>query len=179
MFAACRLMETVDVLGDDGGQFACRLQFSQLFVGGIGLHPGKQHLFLIKLVKLPSMGHEKAVTQDGFGGIFPLLIVKAVHTAEIGHARFGADARTAEKDDGFCFINILLQGFKFGHGIFLLEIVIPRSAATWESASYISIKRTDCHGPVALTMTRFGFIFPAAGFPPADGWSAPGADFQW
>ena len=108
VFAARRLMEAVDVLGDDGGEPARLLQLGQLFVGGVGLHPGDQQFFLVKPVKLGRIAHEKGVAQDGFGGIAPLLVVQAVHTAEIGHARFGADARAPEKDDGARLVDELL-----------------------------------------------------------------------
>ena len=41
---ACRLMEAVDVLGDDGFQPALRLPLRQLFMGGVGLGVRGQQL---------------------------------------------------------------------------------------------------------------------------------------
>ena len=115
VFAACRLVQAVDVLGDDGGELSRLLQLRQLFVGGVGLHVQKQHLLLVKRVKIRGFFHKKVVAENGLRGIFPGLAVKAVPAAEIRHAGFCAHSRAAEKDDAPRPVDIVLQGLQFVH----------------------------------------------------------------
>ena len=57
-FAACSLVQAVDILGDNCLQLALLFQLGKLFVGGIGLSVQKKHFV--------------AVEPEEFLGIFPV-----------------------------------------------------------------------------------------------------------
>ena len=86
---------------------ACSSSASFLWAA-LGCTPEISSFFLVKSVKFGGIAHKKGVAEDGFGGIAPLLVVQAVHAAEVGDARFGADACAAEKDDGTGLVDVLL-----------------------------------------------------------------------
>ena len=113
-------MQAVDVLGDDCLQLALCLPLRQLAVGGIGLCVRRQHFGPVEVVKLRLMGLIKAVAQHGFRRIPELLMIQAVHTAEIRNAAFRGHARAAEKHDIVAAVHQFLQFADcFFHGAFL------------------------------------------------------------
>ena len=98
-FAACFLMESVDVLGDDGAQTASLFQCSKEMMCRIGLGFKGEHLVAVETVELLRMAAEEGSRQDGFRRKCVCLVVQPVHAAEVGNARFGAYARAAEEHD--------------------------------------------------------------------------------
>ena len=89
VFAARRLMQPVDVLGDYGLQLALGLQPGQAQMGRVG--PGVFHneLIPIELVKLLGVLFKKRMRENGFGRVVVFLMIQAIHTAEIGDAALG------------------------------------------------------------------------------------------
>ena len=114
--ASGRLMQAVDILGDDGGEPARLFQPGQGEMRRIGPGGKRQHLLPVKGKKLLRVLPEKGVAQDGLRRPAPGLAVKAVLAAEIGNARFRAHPRAAEKDDAAGAVDILLQTLLLGHG---------------------------------------------------------------
>ena len=106
--AAGGLVEAVDVLGDHGGELAGLLQLRQLQVGGVGLGPPDEHFLPVEPVELLRVLGKEGVAEDGLRGIGVGLVVQPIHAAEIGDARFRADAGAAEKDDALALIDPLL-----------------------------------------------------------------------
>ena len=102
------LVQAVDVLGDDGAQLACRLQLGQLLVSGVGLGIQAEHLVPVEAVKFLRPGVEEGAAEDLLRGPGVLLVVQAVHTAEIRDAALGAHPRPAEKHNGPALVNPLL-----------------------------------------------------------------------
>ena len=97
--AARRLVQAVDVLGDDGAEFSRLFQLGQLFVRGIGFCICKKHFVTVKPIKFSGVSAVEGMTQDGFGGIIILLMIQTVHTPEIRDAALGGDACAAEKNN--------------------------------------------------------------------------------
>ena len=107
--AARRLMQAVDVLGDDRFQPALPFQLCQPQVGRIGLCPLHDELITVKTVKLLRVLLPESVTQDGFRRVGVLLMIKSVHTAEVRDAALGGNARPAKEHDAAAFGNDLFQ----------------------------------------------------------------------
>ena len=103
------LVQSVNILGDDGGKPALPLPLRQLIVGGVGLRIQAEHLFAVEFKKLFRMPVEKGAREDVFGRVFVLLAVQPVLRAEIGDAAFGADPRPAEKYHLFGRLHDLAQ----------------------------------------------------------------------
>ena len=99
VFAAGRLMQPVDILRDDRAQLAFGLQFRQTLMRPVRLNAVDHELFPVEAVIFLRVAGEKARAEDRLGRIFPLLVVQAVHAAEIRDPAFRADACAAEKDD--------------------------------------------------------------------------------
>ena len=99
VLAARFLVQAVDVLGDDGFQFARFFQFGQFDMGHVGLGVEGQHLVAVEAVKFFRVVHEEGMAEDRFGRVFIVLVVQAVGAAEIGDAAFRRDAGAAEEDD--------------------------------------------------------------------------------
>ncbi len=99
VFASGSLVQTVDVLRDDGGQLARPLQLRQLAVRRVGLCVQSEHFVLIKTVKFLRLRHKERMTEDGLRRIIIFLIVQTVDTAEVRDSAFRRHARTAEKDN--------------------------------------------------------------------------------
>ena len=102
-------MQAVDVLGDDGLQPALPLQLCQPQVGSVGLCPLHNELIPVEPVELLGVLLPEGVAQDGLGRVIVLLVVQAVHAAEIGDAAFGGDPRAAKKDDAVALGNDFFQ----------------------------------------------------------------------
>ena len=111
--AARRLVEPIDVLGHHGLELARLLQLRQLQMGSIGLGVGKEHLVVVEAVELLRILLEEGVAQNGLRGILVLLVVQAVHAAEIRDAALGGHARPAEKDDILTLVDPFLELFQF------------------------------------------------------------------
>ena len=97
-FASGGLVKAVDILGDNGFQFAPGFQFCQLMMGRIGFCVQEQHFIAVKTVKFAGIATVKRVAQNGFRGIIILLVIKSIHTAELRNAAFRGYSRTAEKN---------------------------------------------------------------------------------
>ena len=91
------LVQTVDVLRDDGGQMSLLLQSGEHAVRDVRLKAEREHFFAVEPVKILRIIQKEAVADDRLGRIVEFLVVQAVHTAEIGNAAFRADACAAEK----------------------------------------------------------------------------------
>ena len=114
--AARSLMETVDVLGNDGAQDAVALPPGELEVRLIGFCGQADHLVAVEAVEFLGLLHEKGMAEDLFGRIIVLLMVETVSRTEIGDAALRGHARTAEKDDAAGILNDLSELFDIGHG---------------------------------------------------------------
>ena len=108
-FAACRLMQAVNVLGDHCPQLALLLQLCQPQMGGVGLCPLYDQLVAVKTVKFLRVFLPEGMAEDGFGRVVVFLVVQPVHAAEIRDAALRRNARTAEKDDAAAFCNNVFQ----------------------------------------------------------------------
>ena len=85
---ACRLMEAVDVLGDDGFQLALPLELRQTQMRRVGLCSLDDELIAVEAVELLGALFPEGVTQDRLGRVIVFLMVEAVHTAEVRDAAF-------------------------------------------------------------------------------------------
>ena len=92
-----RLMQAVNILGDHCLQLSGRLHFRELHMRRIGLCIQRQHLILVKLVKLLCLSGQKGMTDDLLGRIFIFLMIQAVLAAEIRNTAFRGDPGAAEK----------------------------------------------------------------------------------
>ncbi len=117
MLAARGLVQAVDVLGDDGGELARGLEPGQPQVGRVGLCIFDDEFLAVKAVELLRLLLEKGVGEDGLGRVGVVLVVEAVHAAEVRDAALGGDARPAEKDDAVAGCDELFEGLV--HGGFL------------------------------------------------------------
>ena len=99
VLAARFLVQAVDVLGDDGFQFARFFQFGQFDVGHVRLSVEGQHLVAVEAVEFFRVIHKERMAEDRFGRVFIVLVVQTVSAAEIGDAAFRRDAGASEEDD--------------------------------------------------------------------------------
>ncbi|CDN41145.1 hypothetical protein BN871_AC_00390 [Paenibacillus sp. P22] len=99
--AAGKLMQAVDILGDDRRQPALLLQPSQRSMRGIGKRFGIDHMGPVKGIEISRMLHEKVPAQNLFRQIrfARTLLVQPVRRAEIGNPAFRGGSRPAEKYD--------------------------------------------------------------------------------
>ena len=109
VFAARRLMQPVDVLGDHRLQPALSLKSGQTQMGGVG--PGVLHdqLGPVKSVEFLRIRFKKAAADDLFRRVLPLLVVQTVHAAEIRDAALGAHPRAPEKHNIVALCDQILQ----------------------------------------------------------------------
>ena len=75
VFAACLLVQTIDVLCNNSGQLASLLQLRQLFMRGIGLGIQIQHFIAVELEKLLRTPFVERMAEDGFRRILIGLMV--------------------------------------------------------------------------------------------------------
>ena len=108
-FAARRLMQPVNVLGDHRPQPALLLQLCQPQMGSVGLCVLYDQLIAVKTVKFLRVFLPEGMTEDGFGRVVVFLVVQPVHAAEIRDAALRRNARAAEKDDATAFCNDIFQ----------------------------------------------------------------------
>ena len=97
LLAACGLVQTVDILSNNGSELALLFKLCKLDVCGIGLGIETEHFCPVEAVELLSLIHKECVAEDSFGRIVPLLAVETVNASEIGYAAFRGDACVAEK----------------------------------------------------------------------------------
>ena len=99
-FAARGLMEPVDVLRDDGTELSFLLELRETPVRRVRLHRFiRDELGAVKAEKLFGVPLKERMAQNRLRGIFVLLPVQPVCTAEIRDAGLRGHARAAEKDD--------------------------------------------------------------------------------
>ena len=122
-FGTRRLVQPVDVLGDDGPEFPFPLELRQPQMGRVGLCPADDQLVPVKAVELLGVPLPEGMAEDGLGRVIVLLMVQPVHAAEIRDARLGADPGPAEKDDVFAFCDDGFQCLDHKDLPFLLCVV--------------------------------------------------------
>ena len=98
-FASSFLVQTVDILGYDGGEFARFFEFCEFYVRYVRFCVFDYQFFAVESVEFFRVGVKKTAGNDCFRRIFPLLAVKSVLTSEVRDAAFGAYACTSEKHD--------------------------------------------------------------------------------
>ena len=91
-------MQAVDILRHHGIKLTGALQLGQLGVAAVGLGAKRDHLGAVKVEELGRMRLVKAMRQHGLGRIGKLLVIQAVHAAEIGDATCRGNTRAAKED---------------------------------------------------------------------------------
>ena len=79
------------------------LKLREAEMRAVRLHAVHHELLPVEAIVLRRVALKKAVAEYSLGRVLPLLVVKPVHTAEIGYPAFRAHARAAEKDDVITF----------------------------------------------------------------------------
>ena len=116
-FAACLLVQAVDILRDDRRQTSAGFQLRQKAMRVVRLRVQGEHFRAVEAVKLLRMARKKGVGQNFLWRIGKLLMIQSVLRAEIGNAALRRNTRAAEKHDAAALINPLLQFFvhRWGH----------------------------------------------------------------
>lgn len=116
-FAACLLVQAVDILRDDRRQTTAGFQLRQKAMRVVRLRVQGEHFRAVEAVKLLRMARKKGVGQNFLWRIGELLMIQSVLRAEIGNAALRRNTRAAEKHDAAALINPLLQFFvhRCGH----------------------------------------------------------------
>ena len=131
IFAACQLVQPINVLGDDGSQLALLFQLGQPQMRGVGPGTGHDQLFAVKIIKFFGFFLKKGMAQNFLRRVFVLLVIQPVHAAKIRNAAFGRNACSAEKHDIAAFLDQLFQLLLFiFHGGFLpciLSFIVAHS----------------------------------------------------
>ena len=98
-------MKSVDVLRDDGFQYAAPLQFRQRFMSRVGPDVSEDPMLTIKLEKGLRMVYEKAVGRHFLRTklLMEPLAVYTVCAAEVRYAGLRGHPCAAEKDDAAAF----------------------------------------------------------------------------
>ena len=99
IFASRSLMETVYVLCDHGAKLTLPLELCEPKMRAVWLYTLNDKLCTMKTVILVRILAEKAVAQDRFRRVLPLLVVQSVNAAKIGYPAFRTDACTAEENN--------------------------------------------------------------------------------
>ena len=102
-------MQPVDVLGDDGFQFALPFELGQPQVGRVGLGPLDDELVAIKPIEFLRAALPEGMAEDGFGWVVIFLMIEPVHAPKIRDAALGRNARAAKKDHVLAFGNDFFQ----------------------------------------------------------------------
>ncbi len=106
--ASRRLVEPVNILGDDRPELSLLFQPGQFLVGCVGLCVQKEHFTAVKTVKFSRVLAVETVAQDGLRRIVVLLVVQAVHASEVRNTALRGHACPAEKHD---IVMLLDNGF--------------------------------------------------------------------
>ena len=110
-FAACLLVQAVDILRDDRRQTSAGFQLRQKAVRVVRLRVQGEHFRAVEAIKFLRMARKKGVGQNFLWRIGELLMIQSVLRAEIGNAALRRNTRAAEKHDAAALINPLLQFF--------------------------------------------------------------------
>ena len=113
--AACHLMQSVDILRYDRLHFSRLFQLCKFTMRLVGFCCRDNHLFTVKIKKLPGMSGEKRMAQHRFRRILVLLVVKTVYTAKIGYPAFSGHPCPAKKHDVVTVGYDFLQLFHSSH----------------------------------------------------------------
>ena len=117
LFTARRLMQSVDILGNDRLALAPAFQLRQRQMGGVGLRVRVEHHPAVEIPKFVGVSdkifmRKHLLIAAAAGGIVNALM----GAAKIRDAAGGGDPRAAEKDDVSCLRDPLAQDFRFlGH----------------------------------------------------------------
>ena len=93
------LVEAIDVLRHHGSELAFALELGELEVSLVRLGVKRDHLRAIELVELCRVGLVEVVGEHRLGRISELLVIQAIHAAEIRNAACGGDAGAAKEHD--------------------------------------------------------------------------------
>ena len=107
-------MQTVNVLGHDRLAFALALQSRQPQVSCVGLCAVHNELLAVKVKEFRGVPLIKAVGEHRLRRVPELLVVQAVHAAEVRDAGLGGHAGAAEKHD---VVRAVCQLFQSADGI--------------------------------------------------------------
>ena len=105
IFAACLLVQAVDVLRDDGAELARLFERGKLFVRLVRLVAEREHFFAVKAEEILRILIEKRVAQNRLRRVLKFLMVQAVCAAEIRNAGLRRYACPAEEHDIVTFGN--------------------------------------------------------------------------
>ena len=86
IFAACLLVQAVDVLRDDGAELARLFERGKLFMRLVRLIVEREHFFTVEAEKILRILIEKCVAQNRLRRVLKFLMVQAVRAAEIRNA---------------------------------------------------------------------------------------------
>ena len=103
--ASCRLVKSVNILGDNRRKLASRFQLGKLTVGRIGLRIQKHHLVLIEFIKIFRSAYKETVANDLFRGVLILLQVEPVSAPKIRNITLRGYACAPEKHDVAAVVN--------------------------------------------------------------------------
>ena len=105
IFAACLLVQAVDVLRDDGAELARLFERGKLFMRLVRLIVEREHFFAVKAEEILRVLIEKRVAQNRLRWVLKFLMVQAVRAAEIRNAGLRRYACPAEEHDIVTFGN--------------------------------------------------------------------------
>ena len=88
------LVQTVDVLRDDGGQMSLLLQPGEHAVRDVRLKAEREHFFAVEPVKILRIFQKEAVADDRLGRVVEFLVVQGVSTVAVKKIAMNADIFT-------------------------------------------------------------------------------------
>ena len=109
LFAACLLVQTVNILGDNRLHLPCPLQLSKLSVRRIRLSVQGKHLILVKPVEFIGLSHKEAMADNRLRRILVLDMIEAILAPEVRNSALRGNPRPSEEDNVIASINDLLQ----------------------------------------------------------------------
>ena len=112
VLASRHLVQAVDVLRDNGEQFALFFPLRQLPMDDIGLCIRIKHAISIEIKENLRMMHVERVRNDGFRRVSIPLTIQPILPAEIRNAAFGRHARAAEEHHAPGLFHPALQFFQ-------------------------------------------------------------------
>ncbi len=107
------LVQAVNILSNKCCKLALLFELGKFAMGLIRLCILKNHSTLIETIELIRIRVEEASGNDRFGAIVPLLIIKAIGTAEIGDARFCRDASATKEHRVITLFDKLFEFYLF------------------------------------------------------------------
>ena len=106
---ARHLMQAVDVLRHHDIELASSLQLGELGVTAVGLSVKRDHLGAVKVEELGRMCLIKAMREHSLGRVGKLLVIQAVHAAEIGDATCRGNTSAAKEDHALVGVKQIRQ----------------------------------------------------------------------